>query len=65
MLLYFGSTRDRGPASSRALLSQLAERKIPRILYEDDSNLAWPLADTLAFEQSTHERKKVEKFSPT
>jgi hypothetical protein len=36
------------------------ERKIPRSIYEDARDTARALADTEAFEQSRHDRKRVE-----
>ena len=60
-LLYRGSTRDCGTCQFKArCCPNTPARKIPRSLHEGARDLARSLAGTPAFEQSRHERKRVE-----
>jgi transposase len=60
-LLYRASTSDCGPCPLKARCCPKApERKIPRSIYEDARDVARALAGTEAFEQSRHDRKRVE-----
>jgi transposase len=60
-LLYRGSTRDCGACQFKArCCPKDPARKIPRSLYEGARDVARSLAGTPAFEQSRHERKRVE-----
>jgi len=60
-LLYRASKRDCGgcPFKTRCCPKEPA-RKIPRSIYEDARDIARALAKTEAFEQSRHDRKRVE-----
>jgi hypothetical protein len=60
-LLYRARTPDCGPCPLKAQCCPKApERKIPRSIYEDARDVARALAGTEAFEQSRHDRKRVE-----
>ena len=60
-LLYRARTPDCGPCPLKAQCCPKApERKIPRSIYEDARDVARALAGTEAFEQSCHDRKRVE-----
>ena len=60
-LLYRARTSDCGPCPLKARCCPKApERKIPRSIYEDARDVARALAGTEAFEQSRHDRKRVE-----
>ena len=60
-LLYRARTSDCGPCPLKAQCCPKApERKIPRSIYEDARDVARALAGTEAFEQSRHDRKRVE-----
>ena len=60
-LLYRGSTRDCGTCQFKGrCCPKEPARKIPRSLYEGARDVARSLAGTPAFEQSRHERKRVE-----
>lgn len=60
-LLYRGSTRDCGACRFKArCCPKEPARKIPRSLYEGARDVARSLAGSPAFEQSRHERKRVE-----
>jgi transposase len=60
-LLYRGSTRYCGACQFKArCCPKDPARKIPRSLYEGARDVARSLAGTPAFEQSRHERKRVE-----
>jgi transposase len=60
-LLYRASTRDCGgcPFKMRCCPKEPA-RKVPRSIYEEARDIARALAKTAAFEQSCHDRKRVE-----
>jgi hypothetical protein len=60
-LLYRGSTRDCGTCQLKAqCCPKEPARKIPRSLYEGARDVARSLAGSSDFEQSRHERKRVE-----
>jgi Transposase DDE domain len=60
-LLYRGSTRDCAPCPLKArCCPNTSVRKIPRSIYERARDLARALAGTAAFEQSRHDRKRIE-----
>jgi transposase len=60
-VLYRARTHDCGPCPLKPRCCPKApERKIPRSIYEDARDAARALADTEAFEQSRHDRKRVE-----
>ena len=60
-LLYRGSTRDCGACQFKTqCCPKEPARKIPRSLYEGARDVARSLAGSPAFEQSRHERKRVE-----
>jgi len=60
-LLYRARTSDCGPCPLKAgCCPKAPERKIPRSIYEDARDVARALAGTEAFEQSRHDRKRVE-----
>ncbi len=60
-LLYLASTRDCAPCPFKArCCPKTPARKIPRSIYERARDLARSLAGTEAFEQSRHERKRIE-----
>lgn len=60
-LLYRARTSDCGPCPLKARCGPKApERKIPRSIYEGARDVARALAGTEAFEQSRHDRKRVE-----
>jgi hypothetical protein len=60
-VLYRARTHDCGPCPLKPKCCPKApERKIPRSIYEDARDAARALADTEAFEQSRHDRKRVE-----
>jgi transposase len=59
--LYRGSTRDCAPCPLKArCCPNTPVRKIPRSLYERARDVARSLAGTEAFEQSRHDRKRIE-----
>ena len=60
-LLYRGSKRDCAPCPLKARCSpNTPVRKIPRSIYERARDVARALAGTEAFEQSRHDRKRIE-----
>ena len=60
-LLYRGSTRDCAPCPLKArCCPHTPARKIPRSIYERARDVARSLAGTDAFEQSRHDRKRIE-----
>ena len=60
-LLYRGSTRDCASCPLKARCCPNAPvRKVPRSIYERARDVARSLAGTEAFEQSRHERKRIE-----
>ena len=60
-LLYRGSMRDCAPCPFKArCCPNTPASKIPRSIYERARDLAASLAGTEAFEQSRHERKRIE-----
>jgi len=60
-LLYRGSTRDCAPCPLKArCCPHTPARKIPRSIYERARDVARSLAGTEAFEQSRHDRKRIE-----
>ena len=60
-LLYRGSTRDCAPCQLKArCCPHTPARKIPRSIYERARDVARSLAGTEAFEQSRHDRKRIE-----
>jgi transposase len=60
-LLYRGSTRDCAPCPLKArCCPNTPVRKIPRSIYERARDVARSLAGTEAFEQSRHDRKRIE-----
>lgn len=60
-LLYRGSTRDCAPCPLKArCCPHTPVRKIPRSIYERARDVARSLAGTEAFEQSRHDRKRIE-----
>jgi transposase len=60
-LLYRGSTRDCAPCPLKArCCPHTPTRKIPRSIYERARDVARSLAGTEAFEQSRHDRKRIE-----
>jgi transposase len=60
-LLYFGSTRDCAPCALKGrCCPNTSVRKIPRSIYEHARDVARSLAASDAFEQSRHERKRIE-----
>jgi len=60
-LLYRGSTRDCAPCPFKVrCCPNTPARKIPRSVYECARDVARSLAGTEAFEQSRHERKRIE-----
>ena len=60
-VLYRARTYDCGPCPLKSKCCPKApERKIPRSIYEGARDAARPLADTEAFQQSRHDRKRVE-----
>jgi transposase len=60
-VLYRARTSDCGPCPLKSKCCPKApERKIPRSIYEDARDAARALVDTEAFEQSRHDRKRVE-----
>ena len=60
-ILYRASTYHCGPCPLKSKCCPKApERKIPRSIYEDARDVARALADTAAFKQSRHDRKRVE-----
>jgi transposase len=59
--LYLASTRDCAPCPFKGrCCPKTPARKVPRSIYERARDLARSLAGTEAFEQSRHERKRVE-----
>ena len=60
-ILYRARTSDCGPCPLKLKCCPKApERKIPRSIYEEARDAARALANTEAFEQSRHDRKRVE-----
>ncbi len=60
-LLYLASTRDCAPCPFKArCCPKMPARRIPRSIYECARDLAQSLAGTDAFEQSRHDRKRIE-----
>jgi transposase len=60
-LLYRGSTRDCAPCPLKArCCPNTPVRKIPRSIYERARDVARSFAGTEAFEQSRHDRKRIE-----
>jgi hypothetical protein len=60
-LLYLGSTKDCAPCPLKArCCPKTPARKIPRSIYERARDVARSLAGTEAFEQSRHDRKRIE-----
>lgn len=60
-LLYLGSKRDCAPCPLKAqCCPNTPVRKIPRSIYEPARDVARSLAGTEAFEQSRHDRKRIE-----
>ncbi len=60
-LLYLGSTKDCAPCPLNArCCPKTPARKIPRSIYERARDVARSLAGTEAFEQSRHDRKRIE-----
>jgi len=60
-ILYRARTSDCGPCPLKSKCCPKApERKIPRSIHEDARDAARALVDTEAFEQSRHDRKRVE-----
>ena len=60
-VLYRARTSDCGPCSLKPKCCPKApERKVPRSIYEEARDVARALAKTEAFEQSRHDRKRVE-----
>jgi hypothetical protein len=60
-LLYRGSTRDCTPCPLKArCCPHTPARKIPRSIYERARDVARSLAGTEVFEQSRHDRKRIE-----
>ena len=60
-VLYRARTYDCGPCPLKSKCCPKApERKIPRSIYEGARDAARALADTEAFKQSRHDRKRVE-----
>jgi Transposase DDE domain len=60
-LLYRGSTRDCVPCPLKAqCCPKTPARRIPRSIYERARDVARSLAGTEAFEQSRHDRKRIE-----
>ena len=60
-LLYRGRTRDCIPCPLKARCCPTTPaRKIPRSIYERARDVARSLAGTAAFEQSRHDRKRIE-----
>jgi len=59
--LYFGRVRDCAPCALKArCCPNTSVRKIPRSIYERARDVARSLAATDAFEQSRHDRKRIE-----
>src|SRR5262249_43724363 len=64
-LLYRGSTRDCLPCPLKTQCCPTTPaRRIPRSIYERARDVARSLAGTEAFEQSRHDRKRIEMRSP-
>jgi Transposase DDE domain len=60
-LLYRGSTGDCGPCPLKSrCCPNTPARKVPRSIYERARDLARSLAGSEAFEQSRHDRKRIE-----
>jgi Transposase DDE domain len=60
-LLYLASTRDCAPCPFKArCCPKMPARRVPRSIYECARDLARSLAGTDAFEQSRHDRKRIE-----
>jgi hypothetical protein len=60
-LLYRGSTRDCVPCPMKAqCCPNTRTRKLPRSIYERARDVARSLTGTAAFEQSRHDRKRIE-----
>src|SRR5215472_1714899 len=60
-VLYRARTSDCGPCPLKSkCCPKTPERKIPRSIHEDARDAARALVDTEAFEQSRHDRKRVE-----
>jgi len=60
-LLYRGSTRDCVPCPMKAqCCPNTPTRKVPRSIYERARDVARSLTGTAAFEQSRHDRKRIE-----
>ena len=60
-LLYRASTRDCAPCRLKSrCCPNTPARKIPRSIYERARDVARSLAGTAAFEQSRHDRKRIE-----
>ncbi len=60
-LLYRGSTRDCAPCPLKArCCPNTPARKVPRSIYERARDVARSLVGTEAFEQSRHDRKRIE-----
>jgi transposase len=60
-LLYLASTHDCGPCPLKSkCCPKSPQRKVSRSIYEEARDVARALAKTEAFEQSRHDRKRVE-----
>lgn len=60
-LLYLGSTNDCAPCRIKPrCCPKTPARKVPRSIYEHARDVARSFAGTEAFEQSRHDRKRIE-----